>query len=79
MIFEYKNYQAECRFDETAGTYYGQAIHIKDVITFVGNTQEEAEKEFRESVDIYLEWCEQEGITPNQPYSRSSLESVTKI
>lgn len=66
MKFEYKNYHAECEYDETADVYFGEVMLIQDVVTFEGKTAAEAEKEFRESVDIYIEWCEQEGSLPNK-------------
>ena len=44
-------------------------INTKTVITFQGTSVEEIEKEFHASVDDYLDWCKQDGVEPEKPYS----------
>lgn len=44
-------------------------LDIKDVITFKGETVEEARQAFHDSVDDYLEWCEELGEEPDKPFS----------
>ena len=41
----------------------------KAVITFYGTSVEELEREFRTSVDDYIEWCKEDGVEPEKPYS----------
>ncbi len=53
---EYKRYEGVYEYDEQAKLFSGRTIIEKDVITFQGNTIEEAEQAFRDSVDDYLEW-----------------------
>lgn len=76
MIFHYKNYEGQCEFDETEKLYFGRVLHTNDVITFQAETVEEAEHEFHESINIYLEWCENEGSEPNQPISSQSQNAA---
>ena len=46
-----------------------EVINTKSVITFQGTSVDELEKEFKASVDDYLEWCKADGIEPEKPYS----------
>jgi predicted HicB family RNase H-like nuclease len=64
----YKGYEGEMEWDHSANRYFGRVINTnKDVITFVGNTTEEAKQSFRDSVDDYLEMCKQSGSLPEKP------------
>jgi predicted HicB family RNase H-like nuclease len=49
--------------------FHGEVAHTRDVITFEGQTVEELETAFRESIDDYLDWCAERGKTPDKPYS----------
>ena len=66
---KYKGYTAQIEVDETAGILFGKVLDIKDVITFKGMTVAELEKEFHNSVDDYLEWCQELGEEPDKPFS----------
>ncbi len=49
--------------------FSGSVINTRTVITFQGASVEELNKEFQQSVDDYLEWCKEDGIDPEKPYS----------
>lgn len=66
---KYKGYTAKIEIDETAGILFGKVLDIKDVITFKGKTVSELEQEFHNSVDNYLEWCDELGEEPDKPFS----------
>ncbi len=69
-MFEYKGYKsAELHFDTDAGAgvIHGEVAGIRDVVTFEAADIETLEKEFRTSVDNYLDMCAEEGIEPNKP------------
>lgn len=68
-MMEYKEYIGTVEFDADARIFHGDVINTRDVITFQGKTVDEIEQAFRESIDDYLEWCEQEGVEPEKPYS----------
>ena len=66
-MFSYKGYTGHLEIDEDAGLLFGRVIDIKDVITFKGNTVEEARQAFEDSVDDYLEFCQElvlQGLNP---------------
>jgi len=66
---KYKGYSARIRLDEENCVFYGEVLGIVDVVTFQGATVPELLKAFEESVDDYLEFCEQSGEDPDRPYS----------
>jgi predicted HicB family RNase H-like nuclease len=53
--------------DEEAGVLYGEVINVRDVITFEGDSVEEVQKAFHESVEDYLAFCAARGETPKFP------------
>ena len=68
-MMEYKGYIGEVNFDSEAHIFHGEIINTRDVITFQGKTVDELEIAFQESVDDYIEWCLEEGVSPEKPYS----------
>ena len=48
-------------------------LGLKDVITFQGESVSELEQAFHDSVDDYLEWCSEDGVDPEKPYSGKML------
>lgn len=68
-MFTYKGYTAHVEIDPDANILCGRVLDIKDVITFKGETVEEARQAFQDSVDDYLEWCEELGEEPDKPFS----------
>ena len=68
-MMEYKGYIGEVVFDSDALIFHGEIINTRDVITFQGKTVEELETAFQESIDDYLKWCKDDGVSPEKPYS----------
>ena len=66
-MMTYKGYTASIEVDVEAGILFGRVLDINDVVTFKGKTVEEARKEFQNSVDDYLAFCEQLGEKPDKP------------
>lgn len=56
-MLEYKGYHAEIEFDKDTNYWCGWLYGIKDLVTFGGETKEEAEKDFHLAVEDYLEFC----------------------
>lgn len=69
MTMHYKGYNGKVEFDDEAGLFHGEVVDTRDVITFQGMSVEELEKAFRDSVDDYLEFCEQRGEPAEKPFS----------
>jgi predicted HicB family RNase H-like nuclease len=66
---EYKGYIGEVTFDSDAHIFHGEIINTRDVITFQGKTVDELEAAFQESIEDYLKWCKEDGVSPEKPYS----------
>ena len=56
-MLEYKGYRAEFEFDKDTNYWCGWLYGIKDLVTFGGETKEDAEKDFYVAVEDYLEFC----------------------
>lgn len=54
FCMEYKGFTAHTRYDAHTGVYWGKIDGIDDLVTFEGDTEEEAAAAFAESVDDYL-------------------------
>jgi len=68
-VIEYKGYIGIVTYDSDAKLFHGDVVNTRDVITFQGTTVSEIEKAFIESIDDYLDWCKEEGVAPEKPYS----------
>ncbi len=68
-MMEYKGYIGKVEIDDEAGILYGEVINVRDVITFEGESVDEIQKAFRDSVDDYLEFCAQRNESPEKPFS----------
>jgi predicted HicB family RNase H-like nuclease len=65
----YKGYEGKVGFDEEANIFTGEVINTKDVITFQGKSVQELNRAFKESIDEYLDLCQQRGENPEKPFS----------
>lgn len=68
-MIEYKGYIGIVTYDSDAKLFHGDVVNTRDVITFQGTTVDEIEKAFIVSIDDYLDWCKEEGVAPEKPYS----------
>ena len=68
-MLTHKGYTGHVEYDDTAGVFHGEVLDLRDVVTFQGKSAEEIEEAFRESVDDYLDFCEQKGEEPDKPFS----------
>ncbi len=68
-MMNYKGYIAKVEYDDENRVFTGSVINTKTVITFYGSSVDEIEKEFKASVDDYIEWCMEDGVEPEKPYS----------
>jgi predicted HicB family RNase H-like nuclease len=68
-MLKYKGYTGYVEFDDEAGIFHGEVLDLRDVITFQGKSVEEIEQAFRESVNDYLEFCEERREEPDKPFS----------
>ncbi len=75
-MIEYKGYCGKVEFDDEAGIFHGEVINTRDVITFQGESVPELQQAFRDSIDDYLEFCQERGESPEKPFSG---QFVTRI
>ncbi len=68
-MMKYKDYIGQVDFDEEAEIFYGEVINTRDVITFQGRTAKALKQAFIDSVDDYLEFCEEREESPERPFS----------
>ena len=68
-MMEYKGYRAAVTFDDGVGVFFGTVVDTRDVITFEGDSVEQLRREFKFSVDDYLDACREWGRDPDKPYS----------
>jgi predicted HicB family RNase H-like nuclease len=68
-MIEYKGYIGVVNYDADAKIFHGEVINTRDVITFQGTTVKEIERSFRASIDDYVQWCKDDGVEPEKPYS----------
>ena len=68
LILEYKGYQASVEYDEEDNIFFGKVIGISDLISFHGESIAEVEKNFKESIEDYLEFCKEVGKAPDEPF-----------
>jgi predicted HicB family RNase H-like nuclease len=75
-MMEHKGYVGRVEYDDEAEIFHGEVINTRDVITFQGASVQELRKAFRDSVEDYLDFCQQRGEAPEKPFSG---QFVTRI
>jgi predicted HicB family RNase H-like nuclease len=68
-LLTYKGYAGEVEYDPDERILYGRVLDLRDIITFQSESAAEIEEEFQTSVDVYLAFCEEQGIEPAKPFS----------
>ena len=72
-MLTYKGYSGKVEFDEQARIFHGEVIDTRDVITFQGNSVDDIEQSFKDSIDDYLDFCLKRGEEPERPFSGKLL------
>jgi len=70
-FLEYKGFSGTIEFSSEDDCFFGKIIGINDLITFEGKSVEEIKASFSESIDDYLEICEETGKQPEKSYKGS--------
>ncbi|CAN5370428.1 type II toxin-antitoxin system HicB family antitoxin [soil metagenome] len=79
-MLNYKGYHGKVEFDEEAGIFHGEVVDLRDVITFQGKSVDELEQNFQDSIDDYLEFCQERDEEPDKSFSgRLMLRLPTEI
>lgn len=72
-MMTYKGYKGEVVYDHESKTLHGEVIGTRAVITFQGTSANDIEQAFKDSIDDYIEWCEERGKEPEKPFSGKLL------
>ncbi len=75
-MMNYKGYNGTVKFDEEAEIFHGEVLGLRDVVTFQGVSVEELKTSLEDSVDDYLEFCEERGERPDKPFSGKFLVRI---
>jgi predicted HicB family RNase H-like nuclease len=70
-LLHYKDYIGSIEFSEEDGVFFGKVLGIKDLISFEGDSVDSLTADFQNSVNIYLDFCEQHDKIPEKPYKGS--------
>ena len=75
-MIEYKGYIGAIDFDPEIDLFHGTVINTNGIITFYGASVSELREEMEKSVEGYLEFCREQGITPEKPSQVGSTSQV---
>ena len=75
-MFTYKGYIGKVDYDDEVGTFHGEIINIRDVITFQGMSVRELKRSLEGSVEDYLQFCRERGEEPDRPFSGKFIVRV---
>lgn len=65
---KYKNYYGSVEFNAEDKVLYGKIVGINDLVSYEGISTVDLENSFKESVEDYLETCQEEGKEPDKFY-----------
>ena len=69
-MLRYKGYIGDnIEYDSDGKIFIGDVLGLRAVLTFQGRTSDEIEKSFKETIDLYLAMCKEDGVSPERPYS----------
>ncbi len=68
-IMEINGYKAKIEYDPELDQFRGEILGLNGSADFYGTTPASLRKEFKNSLKVFLEVCEEEGINPTKDYS----------
>ncbi len=63
------DYKAKIEYDPDIDMFRGEILGLNGGADFYGETPAELRKEFRKSLEIFLETCKEKGISPKKEFS----------
>jgi len=66
---ELDGYKAKIEYDPELDQFRGEILGLNGSADFYGKSPSGLRKEFKESLKVYLEVCEEKGISPTKEYS----------
>jgi predicted HicB family RNase H-like nuclease len=68
---KYKGYHGSVEYSAEDRCLHGKILGVRSCIIYEGKDVDSIERDFRESVDEYLNYCKQKGIMPEKEYTGS--------
>lgn len=68
-IMKVDGYRAKIEYDPDLDQFRGEILGLNGSADFYGKNPAGLRKEFRNSLKVFLEVCEEKGINPNREYS----------
>jgi len=68
---QYKGYVGSVEFTEGDGVFHGKVVGVKPLLSFEGDSVRGLIEDFQNSVDEYLDFCNERGLQPEKPYKGS--------
>lgn len=68
-IMQCDSYKARIEYDSDIDLFRGEILGLNGGADFYGANPVELKKEFKKSLDIFLEVCDEKGIQPKKEYS----------
>ena len=68
-IMELDGYKAKIEYDPELDQFRGDILGLNGSADFYGKSPSSLRKEFKSSLKVFLEVCEEEGITPTKEFS----------
>ena len=62
-------YHAKIEYDEETDQFRGEILGLSGGADFYGSNPEELRREFKKSLDVFLEVCKEQGIKPRRHFS----------
>ena len=62
-------YKAKIEYDPDLDQFRGEILGLNGSADFYGNSPSSLRKEFKNSLKVFLEVCEEKGISPKKEYS----------
>nr|AAF36801.1 HicB [Haemophilus influenzae] len=67
-LLNYKGYVGTIEADLENNILFGKLAYIRDLVTYEAESLSELEKEFRQSVDLYIQDCLELAKEPDKPF-----------
>ena len=68
-VMELDGYKAKIEYDSELDQFRGEILGLNGSADFYGNTPASLRKEFKLSLEVYLEVCNEKGVNPKKEYS----------
>jgi predicted HicB family RNase H-like nuclease len=68
-LMKVNGYHAKIEYDEETDQFRGEILGLSGGADFYGSSPAELRREFKNSLDVYLEVCKEQGTEPRRSFS----------